>query len=485
MTNGNQVTQGAPPGATAGAAAWGVMPVEARNVKIDSGALAGGIQGSFGVLSYKGKSWAVRYHGQTHPIWQYDNYGRPVGTVPALEVVILNVSPTLAKTYYEGSYVEGSTEAPDCWSPNAITPDPSSPKLQAMSCQTCPQNRFGSKITQEGRQSKACQDHKRIAIVPSGDMKNERYGGPMLMRVPPASLTGLLDYADRLSSSGWEWYALVTQISFDPQKAYPHILFHEVRPLSPQENAYVRNLQDDPRVGRIINEGVEFDPLTPEQIAERGLAKPHAATTVSPPAQPTPPSAAPPPTPQGQGLAQPASQPAPVHTPSAGWGAPTPEQPAQTAPPPAQWGGPPPNETAPAAPPTTPAPPPAQALQTGPPGMDPTHQYEQFLKWQQSQSQPPQQAATPAKAPRKPRAPRSQPVSPGPGTAPPTPVQGQASPSDVQPLPPTNVVPLPPPAAPQGAWGGPPAPQTNGTGQPAAASDPAMQQFDDRLSKLL
>jgi hypothetical protein len=469
---------------------FGIMPAEARNPLIDSSALGAGIQGSFGVLSYKGKSWSVRYHGQNHPIWSYDAYGRPIGTVQALEVVILNVSPTLAKTYYEAGYVDGSSEAPDCWSPNAIVPDPSSRKLQAKTCAICPKNRFGSKITDNGSQSKACQDHKRMAIVPSGDMKNETFGGPMLLRAPPASLTGLLDYADKVKRTGWEWYALVTQLSFDPEKAFPLIKFHEVRPLNPQELAFVHELQKDARVARIINEGVEFEPLTPEQLVERGFTDRHdtplGAHAPQPVAQPQP--SAPPQTPT------------PAAPQGAGWGAPTPPppvtQPGNSPPaaapaPAASWGGPP-AQTAPEA--TTALP--AAAIQTQPPlpaGMSP-EQVEQFLAWQrsqqaqaQAQAQPQAQptpaapAAEPA-APRtaKPRRSRSGPVSPGPNSSAETPAASTAA----APPPPTEAPPAPPTQP--GAWGGGQPVQPNGSGAAGApANDPGMAQFDDRLNKLL
>jgi hypothetical protein len=472
---------------------FGVMPVEARNLKIDSKALGGGIQGSFGVLSFKGKNWAVRYHGETYPIWQYDTQGRPIGTVPALEVVLINVSPSIAKTYYEGTYVEGSTDAPDCWSPNGIVPDPSSPKLQSQTCGTCKWNRFGSKITDNGSQSKACQDHKRMAFVPAADMQNERYGGPMLLRAPPASLTGVLDYADKLRQMGWEWYALVTQISFDPTKAYPLIKFHEVRPLTPQEIAYVHQLQDDPRVARIINEGVEFDPLTPEQMAERGIV-PAAAG-----APPHPQHAAPPPLAQ----AQPAPPAPTAHTPPGAWGAPTPvTQPGNAPPPQAQgapaappaggWGGPPAQAQAPAAPPAAP---PATGPMGVPPGMD-AEQFRAFQEWQRQQAasgtgqqapvqaQPPADAAPAAAQPaaKRPRNRRTPAVSPGPAAASTPAAPAQAS------APPEGQV-AAPPAAPAGAWGAPPAgapAQANGAAAPAApTNDPGMAQFDDRLNKLL
>jgi hypothetical protein len=131
-------------------------------------------------------------------------------------VVLLAASQNVSKVWYEDGYVEGSTNSPDCFAPNGVTPDASSKKKQSNTCASCPQNVWGSRITPAGKKGKACQDSKRVAVSPLGDIRNEAFGGPMMLRVPAASLSDFGAYGDGLDGQGYKYFTVGTKMSFDP-----------------------------------------------------------------------------------------------------------------------------------------------------------------------------------------------------------------------------------------------------------------------------
>ena len=61
---------------------------------------------------------------------------RPDGDGPAhsIEVVVVRSSVNISKIFYKDGYKEGSTESPDCFSTNGLTPDAASKAKQANTC---------------------------------------------------------------------------------------------------------------------------------------------------------------------------------------------------------------------------------------------------------------------------------------------------------------------------------------------------------------
>lgn len=220
------------------------------NAPVES--LGEGIRSGFGIIGYKGKVWSTKYQGVETPMMREDGDGPRA----SIEVVIVKSSPHIAKIYYESGFVDGSTAPPDCWSATGITPDAASPKKQSATCAGCPKNAWGSKTTEAGKQTKACGDSKRMAIVPLNDIKNDAMGGPMLLRVPAASLKDLKMYGDTLQSYGVPYYAAATRIGFDHNEAYPKFTFSAIRPLSDTEAQMILELRDDARVTSILSEQV-------------------------------------------------------------------------------------------------------------------------------------------------------------------------------------------------------------------------------------
>jgi hypothetical protein len=229
--------------------------------------LSAGVHGGFGIVAYKGKTWSLRHRGEETKLMREDGDGPR----SSIEVVVLKSSAHIAKIYYEGGYVEGSTAAPDCFSTNGVTPDVSSSKKQSAACASCPKNAWGSRVTPAGKQGKACSDSKRLAVVPLNDIRNEAFGGPLLLRVPAASLQDLAGYGQKMNALGYPYFAVATRISFDPAEAYPKFQFKAIRPLTDQEAQAVMELRDGPQVARILSEN-EFAAPAPTQAAALATA---------------------------------------------------------------------------------------------------------------------------------------------------------------------------------------------------------------------
>lgn len=279
----------------------GTLPAAFAN-KGASDDLGAGVQSGYGIITYKGKVWSIRHAGETTPVMRPDGDG----AANSLELVIVRSSPHVAKIFYEGGYVDGSHNAPDCWSNDGIRPDISSTKKQAEACAICPKNAWGSRLTPGGKQGKACGDSRRMAVVPLSDIPNERYGGPMLLRVPAASLKMLKAYGDQLASIGYPYYAVGTRISFDPNEAYPKFEFNAIRMLNEDEASKVVELQDKPLINQILAESFEQTPVNEQPTA--APATPVQAVFEQPP-QEAPPAIAAQPTPTEAPAATPAEVP--------------------------------------------------------------------------------------------------------------------------------------------------------------------------------
>ena len=196
----------------------------------DNDDLSSGVRGGYSVVSIRGSRWHVKVGDEETTITDPAS-GDPVGS---LRLVLLKASPNVSKNYYSGGYEEGSSEAPTCWSIDGIRPDPAADK-QAESCAGCQKNQFGSRITDAGKKVKACGDSRRLAVIPEGDYANEVYGGPMLLRVPASSLSGLAQFGKKMKNKGFPYNTIVTRVSFDHTVSFPKLEFNAVRPLTDAE----------------------------------------------------------------------------------------------------------------------------------------------------------------------------------------------------------------------------------------------------------
>ena len=245
--------------------------------------LSQGITGGFGVVGYKGKTWSYRYRGEEQMLMRDDGDGPR----SSFDAVIIAAAKVLSKVWYEAGWVEGNSAPPDCWSGNGVVPSLQSPKRQSETCASCPRNVWGGRITDNGKRAKECADAKRMAVVPVDDVANEAYGGPMLLRVPAASLADMSAYGNEIAKMGFPYYSIATKIQFDPEESYPKFRFMAMRPLNDEEAAIIDGFREDPLIERILDE--QGDTV----IDQQGDVHPVGNTGPAPtPAKTAPPKAA-------------------------------------------------------------------------------------------------------------------------------------------------------------------------------------------------
>lgn len=237
------------------------LPAAIRNLLAKQGSevmqeVTGGVTSGFPIISYRGKAWRIRKGGEETNV--VNDEGDPV---PAIEVVLIKSNPMPSKIYYEKEYEEGATDSPICWSADGMKPDPGVQKPVCKTCAACPNNAWGSKITKQGTKTKACADARRMAVTSRQELEEHGDKAPLyLMRVPPASLNPLKDYAEKvLKPKGIPYFAVVTKVSFDVQASYPKMLFKATRHLTEDEAVAVISLRDSEDARRILAEAAEFD----------------------------------------------------------------------------------------------------------------------------------------------------------------------------------------------------------------------------------
>lgn len=139
-----------------------------------------------------------------------------------LNVVIVGANPRLSKTYYAKQWdPNDEPTGPDCFSLDGIGPDVSVQNPENDLCASCPKNAWGSKISGNGQQIKACSDQKRLAIVAAEDPEGPVY----LLQVTPAALKGLNQYQKELSVRGIPPEVVKTVLSFDTDASFPKLKF--------------------------------------------------------------------------------------------------------------------------------------------------------------------------------------------------------------------------------------------------------------------
>lgn len=201
--------------------------------------------GGFPVVSIKGKVFHVQRGDERTLVKKPGDDEEAAGS---LEVVILATNPNKSKVYYDGGYVEGSTDKPVCYSNDGIAPAADAEDPQSTKCATCPHNQWGSRISDNGNKVKACSDSMRLAIAPAGQIND-----PMLIRVPAASLKTLGSYGAQLAKRGVDPMHVVTKIGFDYSVAHPALTFKAVRFVEEDELSEIEQvlIDEEETIGNI------------------------------------------------------------------------------------------------------------------------------------------------------------------------------------------------------------------------------------------
>ena len=254
-----------------------------------SQSLAGGIGGGESVprISIKGSRFRI-IEGGTETVLD----------TTSLDVVIVGANPRLSKTWYAKAWTpESEPSSPDCFSLDGVGPDSQSTAPQNDLCASCPQNAWGSKVTPQGKQIKACSDLKRLAVVAADDPTGPTY----LLAVTPAALAGLSQYHKDLSVRGIPAEIVRTKVSFDTNASFPKLAFGFGGFLDAETQAEVDKLFGTDAVKEITGESRQGQPVAiPQPVAPK----------------PAPVAAAPQPAPT------PVAEPQPEAAPKRGFGAP-------------------------------------------------------------------------------------------------------------------------------------------------------------------
>jgi len=164
--------------------------------------------------------------------------GKEVATVEEnyMDVIIVKMAHTAARTYYASSYKEGEKVAPACWSGDSNTPDSEVSEPQAKSCNECPQSVRGSGM---GGTGSACRLSWRIAVV----LPNDPTGDVLQMVLPATSAFGKEEsgkwpfrpYIQMLANNNVSAGRVVTRMQFDSKSSVPKLLFSPIAAVNPDD----------------------------------------------------------------------------------------------------------------------------------------------------------------------------------------------------------------------------------------------------------
>jgi len=142
-----------------------------------------------------------------------------------MDVVIVNGSKTVQKSYYASEYNPDETSVPDCWSSNGERPDADVADPQHNVCKECPRAIKGS----AGAGRASCRYSMRLAIV----LRNNVGGDIYQLILPQKSIFGsgdvdhmpFLQYAKYVAQSGYNLNMMTTRMTFDTDSDFPKLMF--------------------------------------------------------------------------------------------------------------------------------------------------------------------------------------------------------------------------------------------------------------------
>ena len=157
-----------------------------------------------------------------------------------LEVVIVNASKHISRTFYAKAWDPKAEAAPpDCWSNDGEKPDASVKAPQSSACANCPQDINGSG---QGT-TKACRKNRRVAVALATDLDGDVYQMTLQSKSifydmkAPGDLEHMPfnQYAKYVGSQGYNLNSLVTEMRFDGDSTVGKLFFKPVRFLEKDE----------------------------------------------------------------------------------------------------------------------------------------------------------------------------------------------------------------------------------------------------------
>jgi len=234
-----------------------------------TGNFAANIAESIPRLSIKGKEFTAIIDGVTKVLTNPQT-----GEVyQQLDVVLVNSSKFIAKSYYIKGFNEGDTNPPDCWSLDGMRPDPSVVNKVHATCPDCPMNAFNSKPARAADKMgpKACADSKRVVVVIPHQLSRPN-PTVLLLRVPQSSHKNMKAYVQLIERHGFQPNACVTRLSFQSGESFPKLLFNFAYPLDDTQYAAVKALADGDQVNAILKTPDFENAPTAEPIQSNSMA---------------------------------------------------------------------------------------------------------------------------------------------------------------------------------------------------------------------
>jgi hypothetical protein len=192
------------------------LPEHLRNVKLDD------FTKSF--TASGGSTKRITLRGR---VFRLIDGGKEIAknTDPHMDVVIVNGSKTVQKTFYESDYNAEETSIPDCWSSDGERPDADVPNPQGQNCKECKQAIKGA----GGAGRAACRYSWRLGVV----LRNNVGGDIFQLILPQKSIFGqgdvehmpFLQYAKYVAQSGYNLNMLTSRLSFDTDSDFPKLVF--------------------------------------------------------------------------------------------------------------------------------------------------------------------------------------------------------------------------------------------------------------------
>ena len=215
----------------------------------------------------------------------------------SIDVVVLDAHPVGRDTYrayYEGTYKEGESSAPTCYSADGKVPSRNAEKPQCSDCMNCPMNVAGSGAKGEGRAYRYFK-HVAVAVYPELDkvyrikVSSRSLFSKDINGIPSplgGNAWGFTHFAKLLQQSKTPWEVVVTRVSL-PKGQTHGFFFTPVGYLSKEQFDKVKELQNSPAMQDVLTVEVNGAPsassapaLPPAQPALTGRAKWLASATL-------------------------------------------------------------------------------------------------------------------------------------------------------------------------------------------------------------
>lgn len=252
-------------------------------------------------MGYEGKVWSISINGEKTKLMRKNEDGDEM-PLAVMRVVVLGYNQRRGRAYYEGSYDPSKPGLPACYSDDGIkvaqrvlkqVEDSGDKPFDGWigKCEGCPMSIKGSKVTDAGKASTACSQHRMLAVIPANKLDFEPLRLKLAMtsdfdgQSPEQEAQGwyaFSNFMDFLRSRGIKHSAqIVMKMKFDQNTAYPKVLFSPDRPLNNDELLKIMPLVKGDKVKALLDGTWSADGVngTMEDGERPTSPAPSAATT--------------------------------------------------------------------------------------------------------------------------------------------------------------------------------------------------------------